>query len=101
MGAELTVDSVGDLRARHQDAGIAPSLIKIDCARVERIDPVAALLLHRFVRDVEGQFGSRVSLTHLSVPLMQQLRHHPLSRYLGAGEELFEDPFASSVPSTR
>jgi hypothetical protein len=32
---------------------------------------------------------------------MQQLRNHPLSRYLSAGEELFEDPFASSVPSTR
>ena len=101
VGRVLDSASTSLLRARVQQATVAPSRVLMDCTAVQTVEPVGAVLLWRLALELEHSFGATLCLTHLSLPLINRLRGHPLRRYISAGEELFQDPFSSPQPSDR
>lgn len=100
-GPELDSASIGHLRTRLQEATVAPNRVLVDCTSVQVIEPVGAVLLWRLALELESSFGAGLCLTHLSLPLINRLRSHPLRRHVSSGEELFQDPFISPEPSSR
>ena len=101
VGRELDLSSVSQLRARLQDTVVAHSRVLVDCTAVHAIEPVGAGLLWQLAVELEQRFGGTIRLIHLSFPMMNRLRNHPLKRYVSVGEELFQDPFFSPDPSHR
>lgn len=73
----------------------------VACDRVMVLDPVGAALLWLLCQRVQQSAGTRIQLTGLSEELTLKLRTHPLQDFVRTGEEIFEDPFASSQQSGR
>lgn len=97
----MDAPSVEALRAHIRSIPLAPSRLSLECRAVRAIDPVGAALLWLLCWELEQGVGTRISLTHLPPVIVQKLRSHPLHKYVTFGEELFQDPFDSPLPSNR
>jgi anti-anti-sigma regulatory factor len=97
----LDAGSVDHIRQHVKRSVIAPPLLRLDCRQVQVVEPVGAALLWLFCREMQRDFGTQVRLTGLSQFLAQKLRSHPLHDYFRTGEEIFEDPFGTPLPSQR
>ena len=101
LGDSIDPGSINSLRQKLRNVVVAPRRLFIDCASVRRVDPVGAALLWQFCGQLERETGTRVVLIHLSPAATYPLRSHPLVQYVTVGEELFQDPFSSPLPSNR
>lgn len=93
--------SVDGLRRALHRLDAAPPSVRVACDRVMVLDPVGAALLWLLCQRVQQSAGTRIQLTGLSEELTLKLRTHPLQDFVRTGEEIFEDPFASSQQSGR
>jgi hypothetical protein len=101
LGHVIDAGAVDDLRAHLRRITIAPHRLNLTCGTVQAIDPVGAALLWLLCTDLERTVGTHVTLIHLPTPVAQKLRSHPLLSYVAYGDELFQDPFHSPLPSNR
>ncbi len=101
MGEVIDGQSLEGLRGHLRKIPIAPRRLSIDCGPVRSVDPVGAALLWLLCLETERSTGMRINLIDLPRVLVQRLRHHPLLEYVGGGDDIFADPFASNQPSAR
>lgn len=101
LGQAVDAAAVDELRSHIRRITIAPRRLDLDCATVQTIDPVGAALLWLLCTELERSVGTCIRLVHLPVQVAQKLRSHPLSHYVAYGDELFQDPFYSPLPSNR
>ena len=101
LGESIDSSALEGLRSHLRKIPLAPRRLSLDCAPVRGIDPVGAALLWLLCIETERTIGTRISLVDLPPAIVQRLRNHPLLEYVSGGDELFEDPFASSQPSAR
>ena len=96
----LSGGSVANLRERLRCIPPAQRYVVIDCARVSEVEPVGAAMLWRLCIDL-GSRGVRVRVTDLPTRFSWRLRKHPVLSFAGSEDELFRDPFAGPIESTR
>ena len=101
IGHAVDASSVEALRDHIRGIPLAPRRLDLECGTVRSIDPVGAALLWLLCTELERSVGTHITLTHLPPSVAQRLRSHPLLRYIAFGEELFQDPFCSPLPSNR
>jgi anti-anti-sigma regulatory factor len=101
LGTTLDPTTVSTLRQKLGLVMVAPRQLYLDCATVRSVDPVGAALLWQLCGELERSVGTKVTLVHLSTTASYRLRNHPLAKYVAQGEELFQDPFGSTLPSNR
>ena len=97
----VNATAVEKLRSHVRTMTLAPRRLDLECGAVQAVDPVGAALLWLFCVDLERKVGTRVRLMNLAVPVSQRLRSHPINHYVVYGDELFQDPFHSPLPSNR
>jgi hypothetical protein len=101
FGSQVDAIAVDALRSHLRGITVAPRRLELACDRVLVIDPVGAALLWLLCTELERSVGTRTSLLHLPLALSQKLRSHPLQHYIAYGDDLFQDPFHSPLPSNR
>lgn len=84
------------------DTHCPPSVILLDGASVEEIDPVGAAQLWDLCRRTGGATTTAIRLLGLPAHLRRRLRHHPLGQLLVSQEdEVFADVTRDGEPSER
>ncbi len=74
--------------------------VRVDCARITGLDPVAVAGLWRLC--AEGrQRGVELHLCGLPAHLARRLRRHPIMEFSGVEEEIFGNPLATLSASDR
>lgn len=97
------IDAAGvdRLRQYHSTFLVAPRVLPVECETVRVLDPVGVALLWLLCQELDESVGTRVVLIGLDQDLRQKIRSHPLHESLATSDELFNDPFGSSLPSQR
>jgi hypothetical protein len=101
IGDRIDATAVDELRSHLRGITIAPRRLNLACGSVMAIDPVGAALLWLLCTEMERTVGTHIRLVHLHPAVTQKLRSHPLLHYVVYGEDIFQDPFATPLPSNR
>lgn len=101
LGDWIDAASVEDLRTHLRGITIAPRRLNLACGSVQGIDPVGAALLWLLCTELERSVGTHITLVHLHPAVAQKFRTHPLHHYVAYGDDMFQDPFHSPLPSNR
>jgi ABC-type transporter Mla MlaB component len=89
----------GHLRVQVQALEAAHWTRAVCCAGVSAIDPVGIHLLWQLCAESDAR-GVRLRLDDFPLRFLHRLRLHPITDFIG-GDDVFQDPFGTTLPSER